>query len=735
MGGLLLGFAGLALAVGLGGLAAVVWAIHTQRATVGAVALLAVGGALAAHATARDDARCLDALAARRQVTLVLVHAAAPGELVRGSATACHAAVSVSVVSGVAGAGATAVATGFVTRSRGGLLVQRARIRTVARGSRLLRWRAAAGVRVDSLFGSDAPLARALLVADRRGIPAAVRDRYAAAGMAHMLSISGLHVALIAGATVLFLQLVGLSRRRADGVTVVIVTGYVALLGAPPPALRAATMLAVYMASRWLQRPTSPWAVLSVGAAMPLVDPRAVTTVGYQLSVAGVAALIAAAALRRRWKRLAALHGVRQTVVITALASTMATIVTAPLVAWNFGRLSLVGPVANVFAAPLIALAQPMMFLALALSPVAPVARWLADAAHPLLRGFDFVASTAAAIPGASVAVAPSAVTACLGAVFAVALVTACVSRFPSRAVLVAAAALTGVAWAPFVPHGSGRTELHVIDVGRGEAVALRTARGRWVLIDAGPAWRTGDAGRSTVVPYLAHRGGRLAAFVLTSAAAGDVGGAVSVIRLLRPRDFYDAASGHGGAAYVQSLREARRDGVAWHPVRAGGIRTVDEVRFRFLAPDSARAAHDAAGRATGVVLAQVGSVRILLAGRLSAGEAQWLLHGQRDLLRADVLVVEGQRNSPWLTSGLLSAVSPQVAVLSTARTGPAPAGADAARRLAEAGAQTLRTDLLSTVVIGIDGQTLRVSAGGDGWSVPVRPSRTPGRGTRRSRP
>src|SRR5919202_1063102 len=83
----------------------------------------------------------------------------------------------------------------------------------------------------------------------------------------------------------------------------------------------------------------------------------------------------------------------------------------------------------------------------------------------------------------------------------------------------VGAALLAVVAWLPVLPAGSGQTELHVIDVGQGDAIALRTARGRWVLVDAGRAWRGGDAGRSTVVPYLRRRGGQLVGFVLSTRA------------------------------------------------------------------------------------------------------------------------------------------------------------------------------------------------------------------------
>ena len=117
---------------------------------------------------------------------------------------------------------------------------------------------------IDELFGSDAPMARALLIADQHRIPPEMRDRYARAGMVHMLSISGLHVAIVAGAVMLLLEAVRLPRSRASLIGVGITGFYVLVIGAPAPAVRSAVMLAMVAASRLTQRPTSPWAGLAI---------------------------------------------------------------------------------------------------------------------------------------------------------------------------------------------------------------------------------------------------------------------------------------------------------------------------------------------------------------------------------------------------------------------------------------------------------------------------------------
>src|SRR5438034_1586229 len=399
----------------------------------------------------------------------------------------------------------------------------------------LSRVRARAGRSIDATFGDDAPLARALLIADQRQIPTEMRDRYAAAGLIHMLSISGLHVAVIAAAIELFFQVARMSRRVYLYGAFIVTAIYVAIIGAPPPALRSSAMLGAAMASRIWQRPTSPWAAWAIGAFAPLYQSRTALDVGYQLSVLGMCALVAAGVV---WRRHLAnrLGGWKGKLGRELVVSLIACAVTAPLVAWVFGRISLIAPLSNLIAAPVITLVQPILFLALLLSPLPHVAQFFAQSVHPLLFAFDWIAWSAASVPGGAVTVAATLPTATLGAVAAVALVVACASRHPAPPAITGLAALAMMVLSPTFPLShSDRVELHVLDVGQGDAILLRTNRGRWLLLDAGPAWRGGDAGRTTVLPYVLRRGGTLEAFVLSHPHTDHVGGAATVLSAMRP--------------------------------------------------------------------------------------------------------------------------------------------------------------------------------------------------------
>lgn len=303
-----------------------------------------------------------------------------------------------------------------------------------------------AALAIDRAFGTDAPLARALLVADQHEIPVDVKHMYADAGIVHMLSISGMHVALIAMAVALVLRAARLSIGAAALGTAVLIAIYVYVIGAPPPAVRSAVMLCVVAISRARQRNVSRWSVLAVGALAPLATPATVLDIGYQLSVAGMAGLFASRAVVRR-TRIGAWEGWHGSIARGVAASTVATLVTAPLVAGSFGRLSLVAPLTNLVADPILALAQPMLFLALVLAPAPSASATVAGAAHPLLVAFDAVAHVGARMPGAAIPVHLSTMGRALTGLAAVAGVVACESRHPARAAAVSLAAVALALW------------------------------------------------------------------------------------------------------------------------------------------------------------------------------------------------------------------------------------------------------------------------------------------------
>lgn len=707
------GLAPLLIGVGLFAFVAL-WRAANEQAV--ALALLFAAAVISGQDARTADARCLADARTSSQWEVHLLTDAAPGSFVRGvlSDGRCRLDVAIAVRTGAAVAGSLVRVRGAeLTEGDRGLLLRDGAV-TILRGPDALdRWRSRVAARLDRLFGPDGPMVRALLIADTRGLDPALRDRYADAGLVHMLSISGLHVAIVGGALLLVLGAVRLPPRVASCVAIGVTALYVLAIGAPPPAVRSATLFAASQLARLWQRPVSPWGSFALGALVPLLEPRTVLDLGYQLSVTGYAAIIVAGRVGRRLPR--AISGWKRSLCKELIAGTLSTLATAPLVAWHFGRLSLVAPLSNLAAGPIISLLQPTLFLTMLL-PDSLGAGFTADAARPLLRAMDAVALLAASMPGAAVVVSPSLFTVAVAVIGTTALLLAGWAQHWARPLTIALGALALLIWIPEPP--SRRTamlEVHVIDVGQGDAIALRTPRGRWVLVDAGRSWRSGDAGRATVIPYLRQRGGALAMMILTHPHADHIGGAASVIRALRPAELRDAAFVAGSAGYRELLGTAAATGTRWQRVRPGERVEIDGVTLDFLAPDSTWTSRLAdPNEASTIVRARYGDVRLLLTGDAERGEESWLLERDPTALRAEILKVGHHGSNTSSTSAFIDAVRPRIALVSVGAANtyghPSP---DVMRRLSAAGATVLRTDQLGTVIVRTDGLSIEVEAAG----------------------
>src|SRR2546422_2468775 len=316
------------------------------------------------------------------------------GDVVAGS---CGGALRLRWPDGIPAAGGTTwvVAGGGGGSDDPGVLVGRRAelLDAEPRGRGALRGRLAA--RSAALFGRRAPIVDALVFAPHAALDPDVRERYARSGLAHILSISGLHVGFLAAWLALILRKLGLSPRHRPLTSGVLLLGYLWLLGFPAPAARATVMLVMDDVARLRQRVAAPRGVIALSAlAVLLVDPQALHSVGAWLSVTAIAAVVWAgrACLRYHWS-------------VRALApAAAATLLTAPITAFAFGTVAPIGVLANLIAIPLGAIVVPGLVFTFAVSWVLPgLASLLAAGSGLGLALLDLTAQGAAAVPGGHV--------------------------------------------------------------------------------------------------------------------------------------------------------------------------------------------------------------------------------------------------------------------------------------------------------------------------------------------
>jgi competence protein ComEC len=574
------------------------------------------------------------------------------------------------------------------------------------------------------LYGARAPLVDALMLGRRGGIDAELQDRFAQSGLVHLLSISGFHVGLIGGWVFLVARLLRARREPALIIAAGVSTAYVAFLGWPAPATRAAALALVLARCRVRQRQVRADELLSATClAVLLVDPWAALDLGGWLS----AAALWGAARFSRWTDGA----LGQSIGWRTLGSSVgATLATGPITAWSLGTVAPVGVLLNFAAIPIAAVAVPGVLLSLLLQPVvSPLARPFAAGSGLLLHLLELVAQLGAAIPGGHQLLEPGTLRG--AGPWLVALVVGLWVTAPRNTLREAFRrtgwALTAVVWlgltrTPFALAGDGGPSLalHFLDVGQGDAAVIRTPGGHWVLVDAGPAGEGADAGRRVVAPFLQRQGARsLTLAVVSHAHADHLGGLPSVMARLPTGLVIEPGADVADSRYTRFLDRLLADGVPWHPARAGDRFELDGVRATVLHPVPGWVGWgEDVNEDSLVLLVEYGGFQALFAGDAGFPAEAVMLGRLRtvDLLKVGHHGSRGSTGDDWL-----AALAPAVAVISLGRNDyghPAPA---TLARLRAHGVAVHRTDREGTVTVVTDGRRMTVTSNAGTTSYDVR--------------
>jgi competence protein ComEC len=294
---------------------------------------------------------------------------------------------------------------------------------TFDRGLARLRWQIADHIR-DRLPGRKGSLAAALLAGDRSGLSDETSGALRGAGLGHLLAISGMHMALIAGGVFYVIRVLAAAiipwARRSDAAKPAAVAAFFAALiylllsGGSIPTQRAFIMTIAVLGAVLLARRALSMHTLAVAMSLILIaQPEAIMTAGFQMSFAAVAALIAGyEAWRFRPKPIAPVDRPRPVTGFMgglAMTSVIAGFATSGFAMFHFHRMASFGLLGNLIAMPVFSiLVMPAGALALVLMPFGldGPALWVMGI------GLDIVyalAAWVAALPGAMhpVAAAP----------------------------------------------------------------------------------------------------------------------------------------------------------------------------------------------------------------------------------------------------------------------------------------------------------------------------------------
>jgi competence protein ComEC len=491
----------------------------------------------------------------------------------------------------------------------------------------------------------------ALVTGDQQAITRSDWDVFRATGVAHLMSISGLHITLFAWLAALLLRALWRSSPRLclaypaqhAGLLggLLLATSYALFSGWGVPAQRTVLMLATVTllnlsARRW------PWPQLWLltAAVVLLADPWALLQAGFWLSFVAVGVLFAGAGqqqnTRQTWK---------QRLVGLLREQWLITLALAPLTLLLFGQVSLVGLLANLAAIPWVTLVvTPLALLGMLWSPL-----W--DGAAQTVQWLAAVLQVLAAWPLATLTVAQAPLWAGIAGVLGGLLL---VLRLPWAMRFSALPLLLPVLlWQPSRP-AAGQFELLAADIGQGNAVLVRTAT-HALLYDAGPRHANdSDAGQRVLVPLLRVLDVRLDRLVLSHRDSDHTGGAAAVLAAQPDAELLSSLE---DAHELQALRRSKRcvAGQAWD---------WDGVHFELLHPSAEDYGKARRSNALSCVLRISNGVQtVLLTGDIEkAQEARLVL--ENAALRADWLLVPHHGSKTSSTAPFLDAVAPHTALV-----------------------------------------------------------------------
>lgn len=504
----------------------------------------------------------------------------------------------------------------------------------------------------------------ALVVGDQGAIERSDWELFRATGVAHLMSISGLHITMFAW---LAAVLLGWAWRRSARCClwlpaptaallggVLLALGYAELSGWGLPAQRTVGMLAVVACLR-LAGLRWPWPQvwLLALAAVVVADPWALWQAGFWLSFVAVGVLFASATGEP------AARGLRARVLALLREQMVVTLALTPLALLLFGQVSLVGMLANLLAIPWVTLVvTPLAMLGMFWAPLWQLA---AASVLPLTGLLQWLAQWPAAVLFLPAAPTWAALAAIAGGVWLV-------LRLPGAVRLLGLPLLLPALWWQPARPAVGDFTLLAADIGQGNAVLVRT-QGHSLLYDTGPRYGPGsDAGQRVLVPLLRAQGERLDMLMLSHSDNDHTGGAASVLRAQPQAELVGAATAE---LPQQALRAAK-------PCAAGQRWQWDGVAFEVLHPPPGLAPEPAVG-ATGrrrrsakagpntrscvLRIRALNGAVALLVGDIERRQEEALL-AQGAPLRADWLLVPHHGSKTSSTAAWIAAVAPRHALV-----------------------------------------------------------------------
>lgn len=236
-----------------------------------------------------------------------------------------------------------------------------------------------------------------LLLGRKCDIPDDITTSYRYLGISHILSVSGLHLAILAGTFLMLLKGLTVSRNVRYILTIVFIVFFILLTGAPPSVIRSGIMLILLLSSELLGRDYDPITALSAAAfVIILLSPTSIYDAGFILSVSATAGIILLGTPITKWlfhisdgKGL--FFGILSKLLTLLAITASATLFTLPAIWYFFGETSSVSLLTNIIFIPLntALMYLSLLFLIFYHTPLAPPLSGIASSLATLITNLS----------------------------------------------------------------------------------------------------------------------------------------------------------------------------------------------------------------------------------------------------------------------------------------------------------------------------------------------------------
>lgn len=492
-------------------------------------------------------------------------------------------------------------------------------------------------------------LIKALTLGDGNSISQPQWDVFRKTGTTHLVVISGSHIALVAG-LVYFLALklwawTGVlawpPQKVAAFVAVAAALFYAGLAGFSVPTQRAVIMLSIVMFALIRQRHVRPFNTLAAALLVVLaLDPLAVLSAGFWLSFLAVSLIVYAVG-----GRLGASGYFLDALKINGATS----LGLAPLLLGFFQQVSLISPIANLFAVPVIGLlVVPLSLFSVMVMIISPALGgklfWVIDYT---LQGLGWLLARMAELPLSTLSHPSPSYWALFFAIPGILLLLA-PKGVPAR--WLGLVLFLPLIFADAKKPDTGDMTITLLDVGQGLSAVVQTAN-HWLVYDTGAKFSAdSDSGQSVLLPFLRMHGvDRIDSLIISHGDNDHIGGAISLLE---------------GIATEKILTSVPRQLAAYSPVLcvAGQTWNWDDVKFTVLSPQPALFASDNDNSCVLKIESAHGAV--LLTGDIEAAAESRLVETYHETLKANILIAPHHGSKTSSTLAFLQAVHPDTIMI-----------------------------------------------------------------------